>query len=266
MKTTRAAVGWGAVFAIAGAAGACDAFRGDGGASPAPLDGGGGRADGSTGDLDAAGAAHDSSCPSCAHSVETLIDGQATPRFVAVNGETIYWALDSSVVRMCKIDSCKSTVTTIASAYERIGKPSGLAVDSTGVYLAMYSKQVIYRIDPGLNITPVAEYDLGNGPAPHSVAVDGAHVVWTEQTPDAVKVRTAAPDAGAFLSNASVGFIRAIALGDDAAIWLSGTAGRTGAHLEVQNDGNLVVYDTAGVARWATGSHNLAAGPGAEVE
>jgi hypothetical protein len=217
MERRRAAAWTTAVLAIVAAA--CDAFSGDGAASPAPADGGG---DASTTDVTVA---PDSACASCARTPETLIDGEATPRFVGVHTDTIYWALDSGIVRMCKIDACKDTAKTIASEYDRIAQPTGLAVDETGVYLAIYPRQVIYHIDPAaLKMTPVAEYDLGSGPAPWGVAADGTHVVWTEQFPDAVRMRTTAPDAGALLSMQSVGFIRAIALGDDTAFWLSGDA------------------------------------------
>jgi streptogramin lyase len=244
MQKRRATAWMTAVLAIVAAA--CDAFSGDGTASSPPSDGGIDRADASTTD---AAVGPDSSCASCARTPETLIDGEATPRFVRVHKDTIYWALDSSVVRMCKIESCRNTVTTIGSGYARIDHPSDLAVDDTGVYLAIYLKQVIYRINPGAEVAAVAEYDLGNGPAPYGVAVDGTHVVWTEQTPDGVRVATGVPDAGAFLSNASVGFIRAIALGEGTAFWLSGdtdnAAGRVDS-IGLDGRGPISRYGVAG--------------------
>ena len=39
------------------------------------------------------------------------------------------------------------------------------------------------------------------------------------------------------------------------ALWSSGTAGNTGASLDVQNDGNVVIYSASGAALWATGTN-----------
>lgn len=41
------------------------------------------------------------------------------------------------------------------------------------------------------------------------------------------------------------------------ATWASRTAGRTGATFTLQTDGNLVVRDATGTARWASGTHDL---------
>lgn len=49
---------------------------------------------------------------------------------------------------------------------------------------------------------------------------------------------------------------------DGQPVWSSGSAGTAGSHLEVQNDGNLVIYPPSGPAIWSTGTHQdtLAAG------
>jgi hypothetical protein len=37
-------------------------------------------------------------------------------------------------------------------------------------------------------------------------------------------------------------------------LWASNTAGNAGAYLEVQNDGNVVIYSASGAALWSTGT------------
>ena len=38
------------------------------------------------------------------------------------------------------------------------------------------------------------------------------------------------------------------------ALWASNTAGNSGAYLQVQNDGNVVVYSASGAVLWSTGT------------
>jgi hypothetical protein len=37
-------------------------------------------------------------------------------------------------------------------------------------------------------------------------------------------------------------------------VWASNTAGDAGAYLDVQNDGNVVIYGASGTALWSTGT------------
>jgi hypothetical protein len=37
-------------------------------------------------------------------------------------------------------------------------------------------------------------------------------------------------------------------------VWASGTPGNSGAYLQVQNDGNVVIYSASGSVLWSTGT------------
>ena len=78
----------------------------------------------------------------------------------------------------------------------------------------------------------------------YQVSSSGATLLWTNDisglTTDSYSVMQA--DGNFVTYTSSVG----------APVWATNTAGFPGARLLVQNDGNVVVYDTADVPRWAS--------------
>src|SRR5512133_1148209 len=44
--------------------------------------------------------------------------------------------------------------------------------------------------------------------------------------------------------------------GESGPLWASKTLGKSGAYMEMQGDGNFVMYDSSGRALWATGTYH----------
>jgi hypothetical protein len=69
-------------------------------------------------------------------------------------------------------------------------------------------------------------------------------------------VTTATPTANAYLNMQGDGNLVLYAPGGGSALWAAGTSSGTGADAELQTDGNVVVYSGSGVALWSSGTND----------
>ena len=110
---------------------------------------------------------------------EDFIAGLNHPRWLAVDGERIYWTGAGGAIGRARLDGGGVEPSFIDSA----GRPQGIAVNGGKLYWADDGNHSIARANAdGSGVEPIF-HPLGRAEFPQGVAVDGSHIYWTENEP-----------------------------------------------------------------------------------
>lgn len=149
-----------------------------------------------------------------------------------------------------------ATATVQSDGNFVVYSPAGAPLWSSGTW----------RAGAGVEVVLHASGDL-------TLAAPAGQVAWRTATPGTDSlVAGAVLAAGQFLHSADG--IYTLTMAADGTLvqakagvtrWTSGTGGHPGARLTLQSDGNLVIYDSAGVPLWATGTNGVGSNPGRDL-
>jgi virginiamycin B lyase len=156
---------------------------------------------------------------------EDFIGGLNHPRWVAVDGEHIYWTSARGTIGRARLDGGAPEPNFIDST----GKLQGIAVNGGKLYWADDGNHSIGRANvDGSGVEPNF-HPLGRAEFPQGVAVDGSHIYWTENEPAGYVSRSNID--GTHETFQFIGFtaeLRGIALDGQHVYWASQAGGKIG--------------------------------------